>query len=117
MQFRVEMESSGRLHCRFADGVKEAEISAYDGATSLALLEAAQKDLETDGCGECYWQMATGEYRLLLRRAENDVLRIAVLWANGIVTGWENVFWTECPLAEWNTEVHRELDMHRSRIA
>lgn len=109
MRLRLELESSGRLHCELEDGTQNVAFSAYDGAASLAVLRAASEDLQRDGVGECFWQMARGEYRLLFRRIENDKVRIVVLWANGTVTGWEHVFWTECPYPVWQLEVSREL--------
>ncbi len=112
MRLRLEMESSGRLHCELEDGAQRAAFSAYDGPTSLSLLRAASEDLQRHGVSECFWQMARGEYRLLFRRIDANQVRIVVLWATGAVTGWEHVFWTECSYPEWSQEVSRELAAH-----
>jgi len=101
MELRLEMESTGRLHCHFTQREQTTSFSAYDGHAALASLRAATDDLLQFGRGECEWQMATGSYRLLFRQAEDDIVRIAVLWANGIVTGWEHILWSECDATEW----------------
>jgi hypothetical protein len=109
MEFRLELEESGRLHCHITQKGQTTSFSAYDGPVALTLLRAATDDLVRDGCGECYWQMASGEYRLLFRRTDEHTVRVAVLWANGIVTGWEHILWTECPEPEWVEAVYGEL--------
>ena len=48
---------------------------------------------------EVWWQETAGEYRWVFRRIDNAV-RVAVMWSVGTVTGWEHVFWVECPLIE-----------------
>jgi hypothetical protein len=101
MELRLEMESTGRLHWHSTQREQTTSFSAYDGRAALASLEAATDDLVRVGRGECYWQMATGDYRLLFRRTEEDTVRIAVLWGNGIATGWEHVLWSECAASEW----------------
>ncbi|MDZ7637554.1 MAG: hypothetical protein U5J83_04795 [Bryobacterales bacterium] len=109
MELRLELERTGRLHCHFTQREQTTTFSAYDGATALALLEAATEDLARAGCGECYWQMANGEYRLSFRRTPEDTVRIAILWANGIATGWEHVLWSERPAEEWLSTVRGAL--------
>ena len=101
MELRLEMEPTGRLHCHFTQREQTTSVSAWDGPTALASLRAATEDLLQFGRGECFWPMATGSYRLLFRQAEGDTVRIAVLWANGIVTGWEHILWSECDATEW----------------
>lgn len=114
MDLRLELEPTGRLHCHLTQNGKSTSFSAYDGPTALALLEAATEDLQRDGHGECYWQMANGEYRLSFRRTDEGTVRIVVLWANGIVSGWEHIFWAERPADEWSTTVQRELSRMRA---
>ncbi|MCC6262494.1 MAG: hypothetical protein IT169_02875 [Bryobacterales bacterium] len=110
MELLLEMEITGRLHGHFTQRDQTTSISAYDGHAALASLSKATDDLLQYGRGECFWEMATGCYRLLFRHAEDDTVRIAVLWANGIVTGWEHILWSECPAAEWTMTVRSALE-------
>jgi hypothetical protein len=49
--------------------------------------------------GECFWKEGGGEYRWVFRR-DGESVRVAVLWSAGVMTGWEHVFWAECPVGE-----------------
>ena len=116
MELLLEMEPTGRLHGHFTQREQTTSICAFDGHAALASLSAATDDLLRYGRGECFWEMATGSYRLLFRHAEEDTVRIAVLWGNGIATGWEHILWSECPAAEWTITVRGALAAAREDL-
>lgn len=99
MQFLSEVDAHGRLVCTIPTGQTEIRVTSQDASHAASALLAALDDTDRDGCGECYWQEGGGEYRWVLRR-EGATLRVAILWATGIVTGWEHVYWWEGPFDE-----------------
>lgn len=99
MHFLSEADAFGRLICTIPNNSQEIRVTSQDASHAAAALLAALDDTEREGCGECYWQEGGGEYRWVLRR-NGDALRVAILWATGIVTGWEHVYWWEGPFDE-----------------
>jgi hypothetical protein len=99
----------GRLTCDVAHGAESAVVTASDRPQAIAGLTAALDTLERNGIAECYWHEGGGEYRWVFRR-ENSIVRIAILWSTGTLTGWEHVFFGECDRDEFVTLVRRELD-------
>ena len=99
MRLHLSIDAEGHLGCELTGGDTEARASAWDAGEALEDLRVALERLESEGCGESFWQQAEGCYRWLFRR-DGDKLRTAVLWSTGIVTGWEHVFWSECDYEE-----------------
>lgn len=108
MRLISEVDSFGRLVCTLLDGRNEVRVTSLAPASAAAALIAALDDASRDGCGECYWQEGGGDYRWLFRR-DGANLRIAVLWATGIVTGWEQVFWWEGAFGEGESGLRNGL--------
>ncbi len=103
MELKLEIEPPGRLHCSITQRGQTTSFSAYDGAAALNMLDAATDDLLRLGYGECYWELAKGNYRLLFRRTDEDgdLVRIAVLWGNCSATGWEHILWSVWDASDW----------------
>ena len=103
------MDQFGRLTCNVSNGPESAVVTASDLQRAVADLASAVDALKRNGIAECYWLEGVGEYRWAFRRA-GDRVRIAVLWSNGTVTGWQHVFWHECSLELFVNLVRREMD-------
>jgi hypothetical protein len=109
MQIALEADDFGRLVCSIAHGETRATVTASDLGGAAFDLRATLDDLLRDGLGECYWREGGGEYRWLFRRDSSNA-RVAVLWSNGTLTGWEHVFWAEVPLDGFAEELRGALD-------
>ena len=91
-----QADEFGRLTCNLSDGKSHAVVTASDLRQAAAGLANAISNCTRNGLAECFWYEAGGDYRWVLRRC-GDAVRLAVLWSSGTLTGWEHVFWTECP--------------------
>ena len=89
----------GRLACRLEHGDARAVVTASNVEEALAEMRAAVESVQANGLGECFWKEGGGEYRWVFRR-DGESVRVAVLWSAGVMTGWEHVFWAECPVSE-----------------
>lgn len=87
----------GGLVCALADGKTEGTARASDPEQAVADLLGAVDTVDVGGTGECFWLRESGAYRWLIRRRDESA-QLVVLWSAGTLTGWENVFWTNC---EW----------------
>jgi hypothetical protein len=108
VQVALCTDQFGRLTCDLADDETTAVVTASDTEQAKAGLIAALDRVRNAGIAECYWHESIGEYRWVFRR-EGDLLRVAVLWSAGTVTGWEHVFWSECNLDKFDRAVRTEL--------
>jgi hypothetical protein len=101
-----------RLMCEMERGAIKATATSSNRAAAAAAMREALASAEANGAGECFWQEGGGEYRWVFRR-DGDNLRLAVLWSAGVLTGWEHVFWAECPMAETIGRFRAALDAVR----
>ena len=108
MKLKFEEGEFGRLLCRLDDGGSDAVATASNAAEAAAEILAAIDSVEANGLGECFWKEAAGEYRWVFRRQGANV-RVAVLWTVGVMTGWEHVYWAECPLEELTSAVRAQV--------
>jgi hypothetical protein len=107
MTFSASRDRIGHLVCHLTDERSTETVTASNPEAAAHLL-AALDDAIRDGCGECYWAEGGGEYRWMFRR-EASTLRIVVLWSTGTFTGWEHVFYAECPVIEFEQRVAVEF--------
>lgn len=97
MRVLLDIDEFGRLTCGLSDGAADAVVTASNMPEAAEDLAAAVAAAIENASGECFWEEACGEYRWVFRR-QQDRVRVAVMWSTGTVTGWEHVFWAECPL-------------------
>ncbi len=91
-----------------SDGGPVATVTASDCTAASSALMDAVDGAAASGYGECYWRHTSGEYRWMLRR-DGEKVRIAVLWSNGTLTGWEHVFWSECGFEPFASLVREQM--------
>jgi len=108
VEISLEKDSLGRLTCALQDGTGRAVVTASNTPEAAADLIAALDSAERGEVGECFWQEGCGQYRWLLRR-NGDSMRIVVLWSIGAMTGWENVFWSDCPAEPFARRMREEM--------
>jgi len=109
MRFALSIDDFRRLSCQFEDGDTRTTAESADVGAGLQALSEALDALETEGFGECFWFTSAGEYRWVLRRHENDRVRLAVLWCGSVAVGFQHVIWHEMPLAQFTANLHAEL--------
>jgi hypothetical protein len=112
MTVRFGTDEFARLTCEMERGAVKATASAANREAAEAGMREALASVEVNGVGECFWQEAGGEYRWVFRR-EGENVRVAVLWSAGVLTGWEHVFWAECPMAGTVGQIRNALDAVR----
>jgi hypothetical protein len=112
MNLLFDTDHAGRFVCTLVDGANTAIATAVSVAEAAQVLEAALADVRAEGCGECVWAEAAGEYRWMFRRGE-DRLTVVVLWSAGTLTGWQHVFRAECNAAWFDERVRTELEKLR----
>lgn len=95
MQLRAAIDSFGRLTCAVSDGSTNATVTASNLPAAAVDLISAIENANRTGCGECFWHEGAGDYRWVFRR-DGGRMRVAVMWSQGTLTGWEHVFWSEC---------------------
>ena len=108
MQVAFSAGEFGRLVCSLTHGGREAAITAADLPGAVADFRAAFDDALRDGVGECYWREGGGEYRWVFRKDGGNI-RVAVLWSNGTLTGWEQKVWLERPAEEVEGAIRQGL--------
>ena len=99
MQATFHFDEFGRLVCELSHAGSVAIATAREGKQAMFELRRAVESLTHAEQSEVWWSESAGEYRWVFRRVDNTV-RVAVMWSAGTVTGWEHVFWGECPLIE-----------------
>jgi hypothetical protein len=97
MTVSFAIDEFGRIVCSLADGNQSATVTSSAASDAVHDLLGAMDRLEGEGYGDCYWHEAVGEYRWAFR-THDDSVRVAAIWSTGVVTGWEHVFFTDCPL-------------------
>jgi hypothetical protein len=107
MTFSASRDAHGHLVCHLADE-RSTETVTASNPEAAGDLRAALDGAIREGCGECYWIEGGGEYRWMFRR-EQSTLRIVVLWSTGAFTGWEHVFYAECPVIEFEQRLAVEF--------
>jgi hypothetical protein len=108
MRLALAMDDFGRMVCTAQHDASEAVITASDVGRAVGALSKAVEELEESGVAECYWPAETGDYRWVFRRF-GDVVRIAILWSTGTLTGWEHVFWAECDSDDFLQQAQEQL--------
>jgi hypothetical protein len=107
VQFNID--EFDRLMCELRDSTTHALVTASDRVQAEQGLLEAVRGVRASGNGECFWNEAAGQYRWVLRQFEEGMLRIAVMWSTGTVTGWEHAFWAETPMAPFCDAVEAGL--------
>ena len=87
MRLTLGTDDFGRMVCTAQHDGSEAVITASDAGGAVEALSKAVEALAESGLSECYWPAETGDYRWVFRRV-GDVVRIAILWSTGTLTGW-----------------------------
>jgi hypothetical protein len=108
MRLTIVTDDLQRLICTLSEGECHATVTASNTHEAAAGLVAAMEDALKDGCGECFWDEAGGQYRWVMKR-EGEKVKLAVIWSSGVITGWEHVFWTECDFADLAGQIHTAL--------
>jgi hypothetical protein len=108
MRLTLAPDGFGRMVCTAGHDGSEAVIAAADAGQAAGALSMAVEQLAEVGTAECYWPAATGAYRWVFRRVDDEV-RIAILWSTGTLTGWEHVFWAECDGADFQRQAREQL--------
>lgn len=91
MQFTAERDAFGRMLCTVASGRNRATVTCANAEAASDALMAALDDTRREGCGECVWPEAVGEYRWMFRR-NDDIVTLVALWSSGTLTGWQQLF-------------------------
>ena len=94
MDFSLRLDDNGRYLCELAHEKEHTTVTAANGPEAGQDLLAALEDARESGLGESWWPEASGEYRWMFRRVE-DQLTVAVMWSSGTITGWQHVFRAE----------------------
>lgn len=97
---RFESDTFLGLTCELEGDGAHAVITAADAGHAAADLKAALHAALDNGIGECFWDVASGQYRWVFRR-EGVKLTIAVMWSRGAVTGWEHAFWAQADAVDF----------------
>ncbi len=113
MPLSIQTDEFGRMICAIS-GKTEATVTCADFEEAAAGLQNALDQTAATGLGECYWPEGVGEYRWVFRRVDSNI-RVAVLWSEGTMTGWEHVFWGEEPLDAFLQQATAELA--RTRVS
>lgn len=108
MRLAIQTDDFGRMICSVSHGDETAVVTAADFAKASSDLWDALDQLETSGLAECYCLESTGEYRWVFRRIGENI-RVAVMWSIGTMTGWEHVFWAECPAEGFLAQAREEI--------
>ena len=108
MRLAIAVDGLGRMVCTAQHEGSEAVITATDAGGAAVALSRAVEELADSSTSECYWPGETGDYRWVFRRI-GDVVRIAILWSTGTLTGWEHVFWAECDCADFLQQAREQL--------
>ncbi|MGJ5817333.1 hypothetical protein [Paludibaculum fermentans] len=111
MRLSFDNDDLGRLVCTFHDGASTTTACAADGPIALAALREALEALERHGEAECFWLLATGEYRWVFRRM-GARLRLAVLWCESVAIGFQHVVWAEDNFESFTTMLRSELSRY-----
>lgn len=104
MAFVLRYNEQGCLECSIGESV----IAIHDPADAITSMEEALDSVETANVGECSWCQPTGVYRWVFRRS-GDKANAALIWSNGVVTGWEHVWWGEVDWAIFAREARAQL--------
>jgi hypothetical protein len=104
-RFTLSAGDHGHLICEVSFGAQQATVSCFDLEQGVHDLDLAFHDALRDGVGECYWREATGEYRWVFRKTEPGMVRVALLWSHGAMTGWDQLIWTETDAAAFETRL------------
>jgi len=107
MQLSLASDEFGRVTCLITNGPEKGIATSSDPGSATALLQAIES-AEHSGSGECFWPEGGGEYRWVFRR-DGDAVRIALMWSIGTMTGWEHVFWGECPIAHISALIRQQV--------
>ncbi len=108
MNLNFGTDQFDRLTCTVSHNGSNAIVTASHLSDAADGLHTALASVEANGLGECFWKEAAGEYRWVFRR-EGANVRVAILWSTGVMTGWEHVFWAECPMALFAEQVRGGL--------
>ncbi len=110
VHFSLSLDDFGRVACFFSDGEEEHTVFGGEPASAIADLAAAIEDARTQGFGECFWPISSGEYRWVLRR-DGERLRLAVMFVRSIAIGFQHVYWGEMPFEPFVAQVQAEIQL------
>lgn len=113
MDVSFELDSS-RLVCVLTDGTISATATSADSGDAAAELLAALQDARDTGLGECFWHEQGGDYRWMFCR-RGDEVDVALMWCEGVITGWRHVFRADCNLETLIAQANRELERLAAR--
>lgn len=114
MHLSFDLDSS-RLICNVTDGRVGATATAAHASGAATEFLAALQDACDAGLGECFWHEQGGDYRWMFCR-RGDQVDVALMWCDGVITGWRHVFRAECALEQLVIDTHRELERLAARI-
>ena len=100
LELNLTGDAFGRVVGRIAHKGAQATVTGTDYSAAVSELREAVESALREGLGECFWHEVAGDYRWLFRR-EGSVMRTAILWSSGTLTGWEHKFWAECEAQEF----------------
>jgi hypothetical protein len=113
MDVSFDLDSS-RLICTVSDGPVNATATSSRASSAAAEFLAALQDARDTGLGECFWHEQGGDYRwMFCRRGER--LDVALMWCDGVITGWRHVFRAECNLEHLLRASNVELERLAAR--
>ena len=116
VEIGIEPDGFGGLVCTLAAGDTRGVARASNSDEAASDLLNMLDSTATSGTGECFWLRESGAYRWLIRRS-NDNARVVVLWSAGTLTGWENVFWSDCDWAEFERSARACATQHAHAAA
>ncbi len=108
MDVTAAIDEFGRLICTMQTDGRPVVVTAAHADQARADLLEAIGEAESDGYGECVWPEATGEYRWMLRRAD-DRLTVVAMWSSGTLTGWQHVLRTETDCQDFTGRLRAAL--------
>lgn len=115
MNVSFDLDSS-RLICHLSDGSVAATATSADAGDAAAEFLAALQNARDSGLGECFWHEQGGDYRWMFCR-HGDRVEVALMWCEGVVTGWRHVFRAECALEQLVADSHREFGRLVARMS
>lgn len=108
VRFSLELDDFNRIACSFSDGEEEHTVFGADPAAALKDLSTALSEARSEGYGECFWPISSGEYRWVLRR-DGERLRLAVMFVRSVAIGFQHVYWGEMPFEPFAAQVEAEI--------
>lgn len=113
MDVSFELDAA-RLVCVLTDGTISATATAANAGDAAAEFLAALQDARDTGLGDCFWHEQGGDYRWMFCRRGEEV-DVALMWCEGVITGWRHVFRADCKLETLIARANREFERLAAR--